>query len=262
MEKNVLLYTCNMLYIFLYQIFNVKKFNQRNLIKLNFQTKPRYIKKKESVFIIIYTSKFINVLSFIISIIIYLFINVLFHSNILKTEKIEFKVDLTTQENFIQNSVIDSENFIQNQTIDSENIIKDNTLILEETNTLQSWYIQIDKIGLKAPIQEGTTQKVMEDYVGHFEESSKDLGNVCLAAHNRGYKNNYFSRLKELQEGDEIKYIYKNIEKTYIVTKHEIIQNTDWSNLEPTEENTITLITCVENEPEYRRCIQGIEKFK
>ena len=27
-----------------------------------------------------------------------------------------------------------------------------------------------------------------------------------------------------------------------------------------TEENRITLITCVENEPEYRRCIQGIEK--
>ena len=26
------------------------------------------------------------------------------------------------------------------------------------------------------------------------------------------------------------------------------------------EENIITLITCVENEPEYRRCIQGIEK--
>ena len=63
-----------------------------------------------------------------------------------------------------------------------------------------------------------------------------------------------------MQEGDEIKYTYKDIERTYIVTKHEIIQNTDWSNLEPTEENTITLITCVENEPEYRRCIQGIEK--
>ena len=96
--------------------------------------------------------------------------------------------------------------------------------------------------------------------MGHFEESSKDLGNICLAAHNRGYKNNYFNRLKELQEGDEIKYTYKDIERTYIVTKHEIIQNTDWSNLEATEENTITLITCVENEPKYRRCIQGIEK--
>ena len=200
-------------------------------------------------FIIIYTSKFINVLSFIISIILYLFINVLFHSNLLKTEKIEFKVNFITQENFIQN-----------ETINSENLANDNASILDKTNKLNNWYIQIDKVSLKAPIQEGTTKEILNEYVGHFEESSKDLGNICLAAHNRGYKNNYFSRLKELQEGDEIKYTYNDIEKTYIVTKHEIIQNTDWSNLEPTEENTITLITCVENEPEYRRCIQGIEK--
>lgn len=200
-------------------------------------------------FIIIYTSKFINVLSFIISIILYLFINILSNSNILKTEKVKFKVNFTAQENFIQN-----------QTIDSENLTNDNTIILDETNKLNNWYIQIDKIELKAPIQEGTSKEILDDYVGHFEESSKDFGNICLAAHNRGYKNNYFSRLKELQEGDKIKYIYQDIEKTYIVTKHEIIQNIDWSNLEPTEENTITLITCVENEPEYRRCIQGIEK--
>ena len=200
-------------------------------------------------FIIIYTSKFINVLSFIISIILYLFINFLFHSNLLKTEKIEFKVNFITQENFIQN-----------ETINSENLANDKASILDKTNKLNNWYIQIDKVSLKAPIQEGTTKEILNEYVGHFEESSKDLGNICLAAHNRGYKNNYFSRLKELQEGDEIKYTYNDIEKTYIVTKHEIIQNTDWSNLEPTEENTITLITCVENEPEYRRCIQGIEK--
>ena len=200
-------------------------------------------------FIIIYTSKFINVLSFIISIILYLVINILLNSNILKPEKIEFKVNFTAQENFIQN-----------QTIDSESLENDNAIVINETNKLNNWYIQIDKIALRAPIQEGTSKEILDDYVGHFEESSKDLGNICLAAHNRGYKNNYFSRLKELQEGDEIEYTYQDIEKTYIVTKHEIIQNTDWSNLEPTEENTITLITCVENEPEYRRCIQGMEK--
>lgn len=188
-------------------------------------------------------------MSFIISIILYVFTNFLFHSNLLKTEKIEFKVDFITQENFVQNETINSKNF--------EN---DNASILDEANKLNNWYIQIDKVSLKAPIQEGTTKEILDDYVGHFEESSKNLGNICLAAHNRGYKNNYFSRLKELQEGDEIKYTYNNIERTYIVTKHEIIKNTDWSNLKPTEENTITLITCVENEPEYRRCIQGMEK--
>ena len=34
----------------------------------------------------------------------------------------------------------------------------------------------------------------------------------------------------------------------------------EFDELEETEENTITLITCIENEPEYRRCVRAIEK--
>ena len=82
-------------------------------------------------------------MSFIISIILYVFTNFLFHSNLLKTEKIEFKVDFTAQQNFIQNSVIHSENDIQNQTIDSENIANDNTIILDETNKMDKLVKQL-----------------------------------------------------------------------------------------------------------------------
>ena len=204
--------------------------------------------------IFVYTTKFINIISFMISIMIYLFINVCINNIDVSINKIKFRADFTVQEDIPLNNQVSS-NYLE------ENKIKNpNTTIEKRASEEPTWYIQIDKIGLKAPIQEGTTQQIMEDFVGHFEESSKDFGNVCLAAHNRGYKNNYFSRIRELQEGDEINYKYKDIEKTYIVTKHEIIKNTDWSNLEGTEENKITLITCVENEPEYRRCIQGIEK--
>ena len=204
--------------------------------------------------IFVYTTKFINIISFMISIMIYLFINVCINNIDVSINKIKFRADFTVQEDIPLNNQVSS-NYLE------ENKIKNvNTTIEKRASEEATWYIQIDKIGLKAPIQEGTTQQIMEDFVGHFEESSKDFGNVCLAAHNRGYKNNYFSRIRELQEGDEINYKYKDIEKTYIVTKHEIIKNTDWSNLEDTEENKMTLITCVENEPEYRRCIQGIEK--
>ena len=174
--------------------------------------------------------------------------NSLFHSDILRSQTIEFKVDFTTQENLIQN-----------QTIDSKNLEEDNTSNLDEVNTLDNWYIQIDKIALKAPIQEGTSQKILEDYVAHFEESSKNLGNICLAAHNRGYKNNYFANLKKLKEGDIINYYYNGNVRTYTVSKQIIVEDTDWSYLENTEENTLTLITCVENEPSYRRCIQATE---
>ena len=100
----------------------------------------------------------------------------------------------------------------------------------------------------------------MDDFIGHFEETSKDIGNIGLAAHNRGYKNNYFENLKKAKEDDIILYKYKEITREYVVVKNCIIEDTDWSYLENTEENKITLITCVENEPKYRRCVQGVEK--
>ena len=64
--------------------------------------------------------------------------------------------------------------------------------------------------------------------------------------------------LDECQEYG-IKYIYKGKEKNYKVSKISIIKDTDWSMLENTEENELTLITCVENEPEYRRCVKAEE---
>ena len=73
---------------------------------------------------------------------------------------------------------------------------------------------------------------------------------------------NYFARIKELKEGDEIRYKYFDFEKIYTVVENKIIKDTDWEDLEKTEDNRITLITCVENEPEYRRCLKGIEKDK
>ena len=103
-------------------------------------------------------------------------------------------------------------------------------------------------------------ENIVENKQNSISKGTEDKGNIGLAAHNRGYKVNYFQNLKKLKEGDEIIYKYKNIQRTYIVKTLKIIKDTDWSYLENTNENKITLITCVENEPEYRRCVQGIEK--
>ena len=100
----------------------------------------------------------------------------------------------------------------------------------------------------------------MDKYVGHFEETQSWIGNIGLAAHNRGYENNYFADIKKLKEGDIINYCYNNKIRKYIVEKQVIIEDTDWTYLEDTEENTLTLITCVENEPKYRRCVQATEE--
>ena len=188
-----------------------------------------------------YTSIYINLISFFISLIIFVFIQLFFSNYDTFTKKSSLKAGFEV------------ENTIQETTA--------NEKIKEETEVEKDiWYLEIPKINLRADIKDGTTKEVMDDYIGHFEETNKDKGNVGLAAHNRGYKNNYFERLKELKEGDSIFYNYQGKLKEFLVTKHVIIKDTDWSYLKKTDENMITLITCVENEPEYRRCIQGEEK--
>ena len=136
------------------------------------------------------------------------------------------------------------------------NIIK--TKERDKIGTLRysTWYINVLSL---APIREGTTKEIMDKFIGHFEESKKWAGNVCLAAHNRGYENNYFAGAKQLKEEDKIIYHYEGSNKEYKVQKNDIIKATDLTCLEDTEENTITLITCVENEPDYRRCVKAIE---
>jgi len=137
-----------------------------------------------------------------------------------------------------------------------EDINKENEII-EET---KEWKIEIPEISLIASISEGTNEQTLNKFVGHFELTPKDYGNVGLAAHNRGYPVNYFENLKNLNEGDEIKYTYGEYTKTYIVEKNIKISEKDWSYLENSNINKITLITCIENEPEYRRCVQAVEK--
>lgn len=75
-----------------------------------------------------------------------------------------------------------------------------------------------------------------------------------------GYPVNYFARLKELKIGDEIIYKVNNGIRRYIVQTTKIIEETDWSYLEKTKDNRITLITCVENRPTKRLCVQAIIK--
>lgn len=158
------------------------------------------------------------------------------------------------KESLKKNSEIKQEIFPQ------VNLLKKQQLIDEEIKQVEEWKIKIPCIELVANIKEGTDKTTLNKYIGHFSETKIQDGNIGLAAHNRGYEVNYFARLKELKEGDEIIYKYDNIEKIYEVFKNKIIKDTDIQVLKNTDENILTLITCVENEPEYRRCVQAKEK--
>lgn len=118
----------------------------------------------------------------------------------------------------------------------------------------------IPKIDLEAPIQEGTSQKVLRFAIGHFENSSFFDGNVALAAHNRGNITNYFENINKLTFDDEIIYKTRMGERRYRVCEIKEIEETDWSVISNSDSNMITLITCINNKPEFRLCVQGIEK--
>lgn len=61
------------------------------------------------------------------------------------------------------------------------------------------WQIEIPKINLIAPIEEGTTEEIMNKYVGHFENTEKWIGNIGLAAHNRRISGKLFCKVKRIR---------------------------------------------------------------
>lgn len=157
----------------------------------------------------------------------------------------------------------------EKETINNEII---NEQILEETNTIDIeneetelqfaeeiiGVLKIPKLEIEAEIKEGTDWDTLANYIGHFENTPIWNGNVALASHNRGVAvAHYFEGIHLLQEGDEIIYRTNLGERRYSVYNTKEISSTDWSVTSETEENILTLITCIKNEPEKRLCVQA-----
>lgn len=189
-----------------------------------------------------FSRKNIILISFIISVLIFIFLNQKFFSK---------------QNQFFENSL---EKIIPDN-VNIELAMPNNTILQEKSHAenKENWQIEIPKINLIAPIAEGTSMNTMNEYVGHFEETPKSSGNIGLAAHNRGYKINYFNNLKLLEKGDLIIYSYNGEISKYSVKEIGIIKDTDWSKLQESKQDKLTLITCLENKPEYRRYVQAIK---
>ena len=227
-----------------------------------------------------YTNKWINsvviCVSFVLTIILFIILDTLFinrgnidlyNENILTSKYIEVEKGVSNKISRKSIEAIDLKD-VMLKTMQIADIYEETNSNIDgnsdtnnaENNTLKNskWRIEIPKISLVAPIKEGTSQDILATAVGHFEESNKYSGNIALAGHNRGYNCNFFENIKRLETGDKIIYYTENGKKEYRVTLNKIIHQTDWSYIEA-EGNKITLITCVENMYEYRRCVQAVE---
>ena len=118
--------------------------------------------------------------------------------------------------------------------------------------------LKIDKINLCQKVAEGHSLEVLKTDLGHVDETAYYKGNIGILGHNNGNAG-YFKRLTELVINDEIQYITENGTMRYKVSEITEIEDTDWSKLSKTEDNRITLITCVRNVPTKRYCVQAVE---
>ena len=118
--------------------------------------------------------------------------------------------------------------------------------------------IYITKLNKTIKVYEGESLDNMKKGVGHFTSTSAWDGNVGLAGHNRGAAA-YFGFVKDLAIGDTITFTTMYGTRTYKIYSKEQISETDFSSLEWSAENILTLITCVENNPPMRWCVRCVE---
>ena len=136
-----------------------------------------------------------------------------------------------------------------------ENIEQDIIHYDDEIGTLTIPDILLDN----APIRESIELSTLSQTIGHFPSTSIYEGNVGLASHNSGNQGDFFKNLKKIKVGSEIFYQTNYGTKRYVVTVKEIISEEDWSYLKETEDNRITLITCVAGQKDKRLCVQAVE---
>lgn len=117
--------------------------------------------------------------------------------------------------------------------------------------------IKIEKINFEGIVYDGTDLGTLDKGVGHFKNTPLFDGNVALAAHNNS---KFWKNLNKLNNGDEIQYTSILGTRTYQVYSMNVINSNDWSKLENTENNTLTLITCEKGKPDLRFCVQALEK--
>ena len=117
--------------------------------------------------------------------------------------------------------------------------------------------VTVPSVGIQMQVYE--TDDAMEDMkhgVAHFKSTSAWEGNIGLSGHN--YRSQ-FGPLTRVKDGDIIAYETALGTRYYQVSAIVEIADDDWSYLDRTDDNRITLITCIVGEDDKRLVVQGTE---
>ena len=118
--------------------------------------------------------------------------------------------------------------------------------------------LKIPSLNINMKVWEGETSTSMAKGLGHYSSTSGWDGNVGVCGHNRGAKYTIGS-IKNLKAGDTITYTTIYGTRTYEVVLVKTISSSDWSYLQATTDNRITITTCLANQPSKRVCVQAVE---
>ena len=134
-------------------------------------------------------------------------------------------------------------------------------IMKESMKKVELLYNELKELIENGKIRESVELTTLSETIGHFPSTSIYEGNVGLASHNSGSNGDFFKNLKKIKIGSEIYYQTNYGTKRYVVTTKEIINEEDWSYLGTTEDNRITLITCVAGQKDKRLCVQAVESM-
>jgi sortase A len=110
-------------------------------------------------------------------------------------------------------------------------------------------YLKIDRIGVELPIYHGTSDKVLNQGVGHLEGSSLPVGGVnthsVMSAHRGLPSAKLFTDLDRLEKGDTFQVVVLDQVLTYQVDQIKVITPSELSDLQIVEGmDYCTLFTC------------------
>ena len=118
--------------------------------------------------------------------------------------------------------------------------------------------LKIPSLNINMKVWEGETRASMAKGLGHYSSTSGWDGNIGICGHNRGAKYNIGS-IRNLEIGDNITYSTVYGTRTYAVILVKTISDSDWSYLQATADNRITITTCLADRPSKRVCVQAVE---
>lgn len=102
--------------------------------------------------------------------------------------------------------------------------------------------LSIDKLGMKVPVYDGTDEVNLNRGAGRIRGTSRvdTPGNLGIAGHRDGY----FRALKDIEVGDTLDMLTFQGKSEFVVSSITIVDPSDVSVLAPTDDATITLVTC------------------